>query len=1327
MRTRLLPILVLILSVVTLKLSASPMDKICYANSEFIYDNKIISSNVTCILQDSDNYIWMGTHDGLIRYDGYTFKTFKSDFRSPEIFKNNGITALANDSRNNIWIGTIGGLYIYDQEQKEIKEMKISQMNEKKVLKIFVESDSSIWISYVDVLLCFNPITGESSKFFYPGNNNPSESAVDRDKNIWFAFSSLGLYKFDISTKKFTQYYVLNKKNSAIIAIFNDDCGNIWFSIWNQGLFKMVIDKATGKSVVTRYEHDQYGRSLKSNIIYEISQNPKNGDLWILTKKGITIMSQENGITFTDFDLSNITPNNNAYFGNILFDNNGILWLSSKTKGIARISFLNDDIQEFFLRDSLNPVKLTHIHQFKDGEMWLAIENQGLYRYDMDKFQRYLLKGAKYKAFNSLQNLSQINEINDSLTIINNQYTYSFLVKKQKDNINIKSRRFPEGLRKLKYYIDDLGNIIQTSDKKLVLKNAKGEVLYENDSMPMVSCYYSKGNEHWIGSEGNGLIRLITDGNDVVVKKYNKKDGTINTNHILSILIDNLDRIWVGTKGGGLSLYNPEKDCFTLKNYDYNIYSGDIFNLCQYGEDDIWFTTKNSISRISFSEDAKPKVQVVYSTRGNINDISFVPEVFQKTSDNKLLVGGHNGFVLIKSPDLKVREKTNDIHITDVKVKNESIINSGKENLFREKGMDCICLEHDENDLRLEFSSMDMTDAHSVRYVYKLEGVDNDWRVSNIGENFAIYNNLSKGQYLFQVRILNQSLPSSKQLHIRVKPDRFHTTFAYFLYTILGLTLAFFIIYLLVKISRSKMNEMHILDQKKKSEELNEMKLKFFTNVSHELLTPLSIISCGIEDLTEGQEDKSQEVRIIQENINRLTKLIRQVLEFKKVESGRSILKVSYGDIASFVENICQVNFKPLIHEKKINFSFLSTKKEILGFFDKDKIDKIIYNLLSNAFKYNREYCIINVVVEECDFNGGRGVQIIVKDNGNGISKEKQKYIFDRYVDGDYRKFNTTGTGIGLSLTKDLTELHHGEIHLISDIGQGCEFIIRIPLEQQFYNEKEIDPEALESMQNSIQAGQDCIAFDKTLKTILIVEDSDDLRVIMYNILQGKYNIVCAKNGKDGLNQLRTHEIDLIITDIMMPEMDGFEMCSIIRNDLTVSHIPIIMLTAKSSEEDKLKGYEIGIDDFMSKPVNIKMLGIRIENLLDKVQEKISIFKEKNKICYNSIDEKFIEKAISTAEKHIHETDFNFEDYIGEMNVSKSTLYRKLKVLTGMTPSDFIRSIKLKRAYRIMQEKKVSISEVAYDVGFNDPKYFSSCFKKEFGMTPTEFINQNHK
>lgn len=1305
---------------------------ICYANSEFIYNNDVISSKVSCIIKDSDNYIWMGTNDGLIRYDGYTFKNFRSNFRSPEIFKNNRITALAEDINKNIWIGTIDGLYIYDHQSREINEIRIPGTQSNRIINICMGKGKEIWIATNNRLYKFDKQTQQILEYAYPFEGSiPNLVIRDINGNIWLTFPMSGLYKFNVQNEKFIKYYNCHPQNN-ITALFEDNKGDIWFSVWNHGLTKMQNSNELEGPKFKRFTHSKNPESLRGNIVYQISQDPQSNKLWIFTNKGISVMSETEGKErFTDFNLDKLSPNYNFDYGNILFDNNGILWLCSRTKGVARISFLNENIQEFFLKDNQMPIKITEIHRFRNGRIWLALEKLGIIGYDEKTHASYQLDGKEYDILKNLKNVSQIHEQDEHTVVVHSIFSRSFIIQERQNHINITTHDNPQGYRNIKFHKDKNGNKIFIHNKGLKVYDRNDSLIYTNDSIPLISTYAydPKNDQHWIGCTADGMLKLTIGSHGIGLKNYNTQNGRINNNYILSTFIDINGRVWIGSKGGGISLYDPRTDCFMLKNHDFNISSDEIFNICQYAKDDLWFTTKNSISRILFDKKGKTMLQVIYSTSGRINDIEFVPEAFCASHNNRLIFGGYNGFVSIAPDNLHINNHHNCPIITDVKIKDNSIFNNGeKKRHTRKNDLDYIWLDHSENDLRMEFSSMDMTNQHSVRYAYKLEGVDSEWRISNVGENFAIYNNLSRGKYLFSVKVLNEQEPKTSQMMIVVKPDIYHTPFAYIIYLTLFLVISFVISYLLIKNYRGKLNEHRILDQKKKSEELNEMKLKFFTNVSHELLTPLSIISCGIEDLTESHgKDPSQEVDIIKENIDRLTKLIRQVLEFKKIESGNSRLKVSYGDISAFIENICQINFKPLIKEKKINFSFLSTKDEILGFFDKDKIDKIIYNLLSNAFKYNHEYAIINVVVDVCKVHDFQGVKITVRDNGNGIDKDMQKYIFNRYVDGDYRKFNTSGTGIGLSLTKDLTELHHGEIHLNSDKNQGCEFIITIPLEANAYTDEEMDADALPMKEETGNCKKENLLFDKTKKTLLIVEDSRDLQSIMKNILSGKYNILCASSGTEGLDILKTNDIDLIITDVMMPHMDGFEMCRHIRNDLSTSHIPIIMLTAKCNEDDKLKGYEIGIDDYMFKPINIKILGLRIEKLLKQVQENITKFKQQNNVQYNSTDEKFIEKAIATAELHLQETDFNLEEYIEEMNVSKSTLYRKLKVLTGMSPSDFIKNIKLKRAYTVMKEKRVSISEIAYEVGFNDPKYFSICFKKEFGLTPTEFLAKYHK
>ena len=694
--------------------------------------------------------------------------------------------------------------------------------------------------------------------------------------------------------------------------------------------------------------------------------------------------------------------------------------------------------------------------------------------------------------------------------------------------------------------------------------------------------------------------------------------------------------------------------------------------------------------------------------------------------------GGINGYVEINPDQANAEMFRSNTLVTDIRIDGGSIFFHGSEHFTIDKnGRMIVFLDQDSNNIQIDFSSMWMRNPNMSRYAYRLEGVDTDWQVNEEGQNFAIYNNLRKGKYAFKVRAINDTDDkerSSAGFTVVVKPSIFDTTLAHTIYIVTGLGIFLLIAILIMRNFRITTVQHQILLEKKRSEELNELKIKFFTNISHELLTPLSIISCGIEDLFHKYHNEdTQEIEILKANINRLTRLIRQVLELKKIESGNIKLKVSYGDASSFIENICLNNFKPLIRENKIQFSYLCVKREICGFFDKDKLDKIIYNLLSNAFKYNHKFGHVNVIVDEVQEGDNRCLRISVKDDGEGISKERQKEIFNRYTDGDYRKFNTTGTGIGLSLTKDLITLHHGRIDLVSDTGKGCEFIVTLPLDADAYSEQEIEngynevrehPEPLQD--------PDAASSDSDKKNILIVEDSEDLRYMMKNVLKDSFNVYCAENGKEGIESLHLHEIDLIISDIMMPVMDGLTMAQTVREDIATSHIPIIILTAKSNEDDMLDSYKKGIDDYLVKPVNVDILKIKIEKLLEKRNEDSLKFRQTESTGFISNDEKFLSKAISIISQNLNNDTYSFDMFFNDMNVSKSTLYRKIKVLTGMSPSDFIRNIRLKKACEIIKEKKATVAEIAYEVGFNDPKYFSVCFKKEFDVTPTEYINRYH-
>ena len=575
-----------------------------------------------------------------------------------------------------------------------------------------------------------------------------------------------------------------------------------------------------------------------------------------------------------------------------------------------------------------------------------------------------------------------------------------------------------------------------------------------------------------------------------------------------------------------------------------------------------------------------------------------------------------------------------------------------------------------------------------------------------------------------------------RELTVVVLPPFWATWWAYLLYVIIVSVIG-------VSIYRTAKNRILLRNalrlreiEKAKAEELNHAKLQFFTNITHELLTPLTIISATVDELKTQAPSHNDLYTVMNSNIQRLIRLLQQILEFRKAETGNLKLRVSPGDIAAFVKNAAE-SFQPLVKKRKIHFSFLCDPESMIGYFDMDKLDKILYNLLSNAAKYNKEDGFIQVSLSY-DETDKDFVLLKIKDNGKGISKEKQKNLFKRFYEGDYRKFNTIGTGIGLSLTKDLVELHGGTISVESEVDHGTEFMVRIPIERSYYDEEQIDDEAISLMQNSVnyedtQEDADVETQEVTIKanTILLVEDNGELLHLMTKLLSREYNVFTAQNGKEGIAVLEKEDVDLIVSDVMMPEMDGIEFCKYVKGHLEMSHIPMILLTAKNKEEDRAEAYEIGADAFISKPFNLTVLHARIRNLLKYKERMARDFKnqivfEVKDLNYTSLDEDFIQRAIHCVNNHLEDPNFDQAQFADEMRTSKSTLYKKLKSLAGLNTSSFIRNVRLKAACRIMEEKgtNVRVSELAYAVGFNDPKYFSSCFKKEFDMLPSEYIER---
>ena len=565
---------------------------------------------------------------------------------------------------------------------------------------------------------------------------------------------------------------------------------------------------------------------------------------------------------------------------------------------------------------------------------------------------------------------------------------------------------------------------------------------------------------------------------------------------------------------------------------------------------------------------------------------------------------------------------------------------------------DEIRLSYKQNDFSIEFATLGFTASASYKYAYKLDGYDSKWQYTEM-QNFAHYNSLPSGTYTFQLRSTNANGIWNKEiktLKIKILPPPWRTWWAYCIYTAIILALAYWI----NKITNERMqqkNEAHLRElERAKNEELHHAKLQFFTNITHELLTPLTIISAAVEELKMTLPKGGETYQVITNNTNRLIRLIQQILEFRKAETGNLKLRVQQGDLAVFVTNNVD-SFLPLMKKKKIHCSVICTPEHLDGYFDSDKMDKILYNLLSNAAKYNQAGR--TVLVELTYREETQNAVLSVKDNGEGMDAGKVSQLFKRFYEGDYRKFNTIGTGIGLSLTKDLVTLHEGIISVNSEVGKGTEFIVSIPICRDAYKESQIDDSAKIYTAPPMEIAESTEETEEEKEkqySLLLIEDDEDLQKLMAKLLKANYNIFTALSGKEGLTILEQENIDLVVSDIMMPEMDGIEFCKTVKNNLNTSHIPIILLTAKTREEDRVQAYESGANGFLTKPFSLSVLHAKIKNLLSDKERVNSDFKkqlvfEVKELNYTDLDEKFLSQAVDCVNAYLENPDFDQEQF----------------------------------------------------------------------------------
>lgn len=1322
------------------------------------------TNEVHCIYQDKQGFIWAGTNSGLCQYDGNQMKIYKSNFHTPELLSNNYIRCIVEDDQQRLWVGTNDGITILHKRTGKIEKLDLNSIKNIAVTHILFTSNRQILVGTERGLFEYFPQRKEIKLLTWKSqhrqitNISVMDLMEDSKHNVWIGTWDVGYFRMNLKNNQVYTYPSLNERNSAF-SIFEDSKHRIWIGSWGCGLFLLKNAYDPARVSWQTFTANNSEGSICSDAIYDIGEDRNTHTIWLGTRNGLSVIREGNN----QYYFQNYFPDNTATsisyndVGSILCDNEGLMWIGTQGGGINTTITQQSPFQLNRIKtgkSSYSSVRCLFVDN--KGVIWMGLGSKGFFQFDR-KTGTYT-HNSLLPDFAALGEIPTVNSIIQSRTdgkIWMGTHGWGTIVydpQKPKGqrikNYSVKNTKWLTHPCVFSLFEDSYHNfwfgtkggvcVLPPSGRGIGFSGYKVENIFLN-TFSFVSVIQRRSGEIWLGATNGGVVKVV--GNLKTPERlrfelYSPKNGKINNISVLCLFEDSNRRLWVGTDGGGLSLYDDHKNIFIPVHNRFNLPGDAIFSIQEDKNKNLWMSSNAGLIKLITSQDLDQTTYRLYTTHDGLQDNIFNRNSSFVATNGEMFFGGNQGFNSFFPEGINEKEYFPPFVIKDIRFLNESWASMPEKVRYAITSVapeyaEKIVLNYRQNDFSIEFSTLGFADSPSFKYAYHLKGYDTKWQYTEM-QNFAHYNNLPFGTYQFELRSTNANGIWNKQiktLEIVILPPPWKTWWAYTIYLLLIVTGIYYFTHR-VRRQMKKRNEAHLKELDRiKTEELSHSKLQFFTNITHELLTPLTIISAAVEDLKISMPNSKETFQDITNNTNRLIRLIQQILEFRKAESGNLKLKVQQGDLAAFVGNSVD-SFRPLMKKKKIHSSVICTPEKLIGYFDPDKMDKIIYNLLSNATKYNKPRGSILV---ELSFDAELELATLsIKDNGDGMTAEAVKDLFKRFYEGDYRKFNTIGTGIGLSLTKDLVQLHEGNISVNSEPGKGTEFRVTIPISRNAFKENQIDDSMTIYTAPPLQideAGSDEVEASKQY-SLLIIEDDEDLLRLMVRLLSINYNVYTAMSGREGLVMLEHENVDLVVSDIMMPEMDGLEFCRAVKSDLNTSHIPIILLTAKTSEEDRVSGYESGANGFLTKPFSLSVLHAKIKNLLKDKERLNNDFKkqlvfEVKELHYTDIDEKFLSQAVDCVNHYLEDSEFDQEKFAQVMMISKSTLYRKLKSLTGLNTPSFIRNIRLKAACQIMEEKKnIRISDLAYAVGYSDPKYFAFCFKKEFGMQPSEYLDQ---
>lgn len=1318
-----------------------------YTMKNLSVEDGLSNNYVKDIVQDKLGFIWIATESGLNRFDGQKFTTFTV---SNSGLLDDAINTLFYDEKSDfLWIGTKTVLSMLDCETGEFTHFKEGDgIKINGIVDLEHASDEGIWITtHHHGILHYSKTTKRFSVYSnktISGLKNSNWSSFDDGKGkLYIGHAQDGLSVIDLKTKSTTHYRNDPKKptsipGNSVYSIIRDHLGNIWMGT-NQGL--ALFNQGTEDFLVFKHNPEN-PNSLIADHIYDIKEM-NNGTLWIASDIGGISILDLSSISFADpknVKFNNITAtedDSNLSSGNIrslLQDSFGNIWVGNYSSGIDFISHTPSTFSTLpytFHKAKKRKNKPVWGIYAEEQKVWVGGENEIVLFEDNKLKQTTDIRSYQSRPYAQVFSLIRnrqgtmfVGLYDDRLLRYDNKTERIEHIDLGIEGIDIITFcEAPNGKMwigtEYGLYFDDNGTVYKDEriTKQLGDKSIYGICLDHQEKL-------------WIGTYGGGIY--IFDKNRLLVYQLDLTNGFFS-DAINHLYLDSHGGIWIGTRDG----LGYIKDTATPANFDkygteHRLEDTFIRAIQEDLSGNIWVSTNKGIS---FWNKEKRRFNN-YNQNDGIPPGNFIEGSACVTADGTVYFGSLNGVSYFKPSNVLAKYQVAPVQIIECKGFNKIIGNQNAEYLISpSEGM--LDLKHNQNSFRISFAVPDYSQSQQVEYAYMVEGMDDSWYDTN-GENQVTFRNMASGNYVFKVkaRLKNQDWDEANiaSLAIHIRPPFWLTWYAKLGYFILLSCIIFFYI----RAYKRKLNLRSSLEIERRNnlniQTLNNERLGFYTNITHELRTPLTLILGPLEDLTKDENvprPYNEKITLIHRSALRLLNLINQILELRTVETENKKLTVAKENIANLITEI-GLRYKELNQNPKVNFNInIQTNQPIL-YYDTDVITTILNNLLSNAIKYTSEGNITLSLRSIMDA-GQEFTEIRVSDTGYGIAPEALPHIFDRYYQAKGRH-QASGTGLGLALVKALVSLHEGSIQVESQLGEGTTFIFRISTDNTYvsalHSEPSSEPVPIEKEDTVLHHNEDALKEQRPV--LLVVEDNMDIREYISSSFRDEYKIIEASNGKEGLELAFQRVPNIIVSDIMMPEMDGIAFCRIIKEDMRTSHIPVILLTAKDTIQDKEEGYETGADSYLTKPFSARLLKIRIQNLMSSRQKlaqqiasrtrELHPEPEQETLKLSKPDREFLEKLEGIIEENLQLGKLDISFMTEKLNMSHSTFYRKIKGLTGMSANEFIRKIKLKNSLRLLQSGEYNVSEAAYMTGFNNLGHFRESFKEEYGFLPSEYI-----